>query len=138
MDAFKIWLIFKCRGLRRLEELVDNSFRCAQYLFERVKALDGFRLVLEEYQYTNISFWYIPKRLRGKEETEEWWQEIYDIPVKLKKKMMQKGCMMVGYTPLSHKGIGNFFRMVVTCYPQANEATMDFVLKEIEEMSEEN
>ncbi len=29
-----------------------------------------------QYDYVNISFWYIPPSLRGREETPEWWQEL--------------------------------------------------------------
>jgi len=32
--------------------------------------------LLFQFDYVNIGFWYVPSRLRGKAETNEWWQEI--------------------------------------------------------------
>ncbi len=31
VDAFKLWLMWKARGDRGLEEMVDNAFECAEY-----------------------------------------------------------------------------------------------------------
>jgi hypothetical protein len=36
-------------------------------------------LLIFQFQCTNISFWYIPPRLRGKEETPEWWAEVHKV-----------------------------------------------------------
>jgi sulfinoalanine decarboxylase len=44
---------------------------------------------------------------------------------------------MVGYQPLKHKGLGNFFRMVLHCLPHPTDAEMDFVLDEIERIGAE-
>lgn len=81
VDALKIWLMFKARGMSGLQALVDNAFDCARYFTEEIRSRSGFRLVLDEYEYTNISFWYIPKKLRVEEEHQDasWWARIYEV-----------------------------------------------------------
>jgi hypothetical protein len=55
----------------------------------------------------------------------------------MKEKMILKGSLMIGYTPLNHKQIINFFRMVVTCHPPPTTEDMDFVIEEIERCGED-
>ncbi len=55
----------------------------------------------------------------------------------IKEAMIKQGTLMVGYQPLKHKGLGNFFRMVVHCLPESNDAEMDFVLDEIERIGKD-
>lgn len=137
VDALKIWLMFKSRGLKEFGRLIDNAMACSKYFTEKIRNRDGFRLVIDEFQYTNVCFWYIPKRLRGKQETLEWWKEIYEIPSKMKKTMIENGKIMVPYSPLSHKGFGNFFRMLNTCFIPSTEQRMDEIIKEIECLCEQ-
>ena len=51
--------------------------------------------------------------------------------------MIKQGTLMVGYQPLKHKGLCNFFRMVVHCLPESNDKEMDFVLDEIERIGKD-
>lgn len=78
-------------------------------------------------------FRYIPPSMRDKEETEDWWQQLYVVTTTIKKCLTLKGSLLIGYTPLPHKNIGNFFRMVVTCQPPPTESSMDYVIRQIEE-----
>jgi len=50
-----------------------------RYFRKKVSTHEAFQLVLPKFQCTNICFWYIPERLRGKEQTEAWWQEIAKV-----------------------------------------------------------
>jgi hypothetical protein len=52
--------------------------RC-RYLKERIQARPGFRLVLDEFECTNVCFWFIPPSLRGQEEDDEWWEKIHIV-----------------------------------------------------------
>lgn len=139
VDAFKIWLMFKARGTNGLQTLVDNAFDCARYFTEEIRNRPGFRLLLDEYQYTNISFWYIPKKLRVEldQQNASWWTRIYEITAQIKERMVKNGSVLIGYVPLPRKNIGNFFRMVVTCHPKPSFDTMKFVIDEIERVGEE-
>ncbi|XP_058169414.1 cysteine sulfinic acid decarboxylase [Anopheles ziemanni] len=140
VDAFKFWLMYKARGQQGLEALVNNAFDCAGMLHAEVIRRDGFRPVLEECQYTNISFWYVPSWLRvgqPEQETPEWWQRLYTVTADIKERMVKRGTTLIGYVPLLHKGIGNFFRMVVTCHPRPSYASMMFIIEEIERVGEE-
>lgn len=129
--------MWKKRGLLGFERLIDNAFDKAKYLNEQVKVREGFEAVLSQYEYTNICFFYIPKYMRNKPTRDEkWWKNISTITTLIKEQMMMNGNLMVGYSPLPHKNIGNFFRMVVACHPPATNESMDFVLNEIEKIAE--
>ncbi|XP_076759189.1 cysteine sulfinic acid decarboxylase [Xylocopa sonorina] len=135
VDGAKMWLMWKARGTKGLSQSVDQAMSACNYFFERIKNRDGFRLVLPQYEGCNICFWYIPPSMRGQSETEAWWDKLYEITAKIKERMMIEGTLMVGYSPLSYNKIGNFFRMVVTCQPPPSEATMDFTIDKIEQLS---
>lgn len=105
----------------------------------KLRVHDGFRLVIDRFEYTNICFWYIPHKFRDvEEENEEWWDNIYETVLKIKEKMVTQGTLMIGYAPLPNKNIGNFFRMVVTAHSRPTRDSMDFILKEIERLGEED
>lgn len=137
VDAFKFWLMLKAHGSDEIAHLVDHAFACAHYLAGKMRVNDGFRLVLDRVEYTNVCFWYIPRKFRGMEENEEFWDNIYQTVLRIKEKMVKAGTLMIGYAPLQSKGLGNFFRMVVTSHSRPTKASMDFVMKEIERLGEE-
>lgn len=139
VDVLKFWLMLKARGLNGLERLMDNAIQMSDYFTELVRGRDGFRLIQKEnFEYTNICFWYIPRALRGERETEEWWERVYAYVALIKEKMIDRGTMMITYCPLPNRKLGNFFRMVVTCFPPATKESMQFILDEIEKLAEEN
>jgi len=132
VDAFKLWLLWKARGDQGLENIVDNSFDCAEYIARQIVAHPNFRLVIPEISCTNVCFWYIPPRLRHQEETAEWWNQLSQVAPVVKKRMVEKGSLMIGYQPLAHKQWVNFFRLVIPSQPPPSHEDMDFILKEIE------
>lgn len=67
---------WKAYGNDLMAERIERFFENALYLRDRVRSTEGFRLVVEEPECTNVSFWYIPKRLRGMEETSKWWEQV--------------------------------------------------------------
>ncbi|KAK1122584.1 hypothetical protein K0M31_009029 [Melipona bicolor] len=135
VDGAKLWLMWKARGTKGLCESVEVAMSAVEYFFERIKDREGFRLVLPRYEGCNVCFWYIPPSMRTQEETQEWWNKLYEITAKIKGRMMLEGTLMVGYTPLSYCNVGNFFRMVVTCQPPPSNASMDYVIDKIEELA---
>ena len=70
--------------------------------------------------------------MRGKTEDEEWRSKLDTIAPAIKERMVMEGTMMVGYTPMPHKGMKNFFRMVVNCHPTPTHENMDYVIQQIE------
>lgn len=132
VDGFKLWLMWKARGDRGMEAMVDNAFNCAKYMMEKLETREGFRLVIAESECTNVCFWYIPPRLRGKPETEEWWHQVAQVAPKMKETMILNGSLMIGYQPLTDKGHVNFFRMVIGCFPPCTHKDVDFVIDEID------
>lgn len=95
-----------------------------------MKKREGFRLVNEP-QFVNVCFWFIPPSLRGMEDSEDYREKLSKVAPNIKERMMRKGSMMVGYQP--QKGRVNFFRMVVLS-PQISQEEMDFFLDEIERL----
>merc|ERR1712113_1262115 len=93
VDAFKLWFMLKARGEDYMEDIVDNTFAMTDYLEELVRNHPGFRLVPEysTRQCTNLGFWYIPERLRGKTEDDAWWREVGAIAPKVKEQMILEG-----------------------------------------------
>lgn len=51
--------------------------------------------------------------------------------------MAFSGTLMIGYTPLSSRQLGNFFRMVFTCFPVLKTDELDVILDEIERLGDE-
>lgn len=117
----------------------------------RIHNLKGFRLLLDKFETTCVCFWYIPKNMRGIKEDESWWKTIDTVTIvlvknqlffliitnlkvapKIKEKMMKSGLLMIGYSPLYHKGWYNFFRMTVTCHPVLSHSDMDYVIEKIQ------
>lgn len=138
MDAFKFWLMLKVRGLDAFQTIVEHNFALRDYFIGRLKASRNFRLVLPEFQYTNVCFWYIPSRLldHGADETDEWWASVYQVTTRIKEKMVLEGSAMISYIPLKHKGLGNFFRMVFTSYPKRSAADVDDLINIIHRAGE--
>lgn len=137
VDVFKFWLMLKARGTDEFGRLMDNSIAQAQYLNKVVSTRDGFRPIQSEnFQFTNICFWYIPKCIRGLEENYDWWAKLYTIAPTIKERMVLSGSMMVGYSPLPCKNKGNFFRMTLACFPPTREEDIDFLIDEIERLGE--
>ncbi|KAL9908822.1 cysteine sulfinic acid decarboxylase [Glossina fuscipes fuscipes] len=139
VDAFKLWLMLKARGYGSYGRLLDHALDISKVFVDKLRQREsrGFRLVIDEFQYTNICFWYIPEHLRNLEETEEWKQKLYEVAPKVKELMIREGTLMLGYCPLQYRNIGNFFRMVFTCFPVITDSELDFILNEIERLAEQ-
>lgn len=148
VDVFKFWLMLRARGVAGMAVRMDRAMEMSAYLTEECRRRDGFRLVPgtgdddddggEGFDFTNVCFWYVPQRLRRNlGEDAQWWEELYKVAPAIKERMCMEGTVMVGYSPLKHRKIGNFLRMVVACYPMAGRPEMDFVLDEIERLGEQ-
>lgn len=136
VDVFKFWLMLKARGLSAFEKLIDNAIDRAEYMVRAIHQRDGFRTVQDQVAFTNVCFWYVPQRMRGKMESVEWWSELYRFVAKIKEKMVLDGSLMIGYSPLPSKNIGNFFRMIFACLPPATEESIERILDEVERIAE--
>lgn len=132
VDSFKIWIMLFSKGEQELERLVDKLFEVRDYLVDLIRKRDNFKLVLNEFEGNTICFWYLPPALAklGWENIES--DLLHQICPKLKAKMIQEGTMMINYQPITCKNLPNFFRMVLTCQPEVQKRSMDFVVNEIE------
>lgn len=64
-DVFKLWLQWRAKGTDGFGKTIDKLMDLAQYQVRRIKAQpDKFYLIMEP-ECVNVSFWYIPKRLRN-------------------------------------------------------------------------
>lgn len=134
VDAFKAWFMLKVRGEAEIEALINNAFDKAAFLYRLLSETPGFRPVINHESgsfCTNVCFFFVPPSLRGRNEDEEWMRKLHEIAPQIKRSMVQRGNLMVGYQPMEHKNLVNFFRMVVHCHPEPTEADMKFVVDEI-------
>ncbi|KAG8264434.1 hypothetical protein J6590_011725 [Homalodisca vitripennis] len=130
-DAFKLWLMWRARGDEGLAALVDDAMDKSRYFLEKIRNHQDFRLVLPQFQCTNICFWYIPKCLQGQPETTEWWERVGKVAPLIKQRVAMNGRLLIGYQPLAHRHLPNFFRFVLACHPTHSEAHLDTVIAEI-------
>jgi glutamate/tyrosine decarboxylase-like PLP-dependent enzyme len=137
VDSFKLWLMFKARGMRDIESAIDNSIDCAKYLVEELKKRDDFRPVIQEFEFSNACFWYIPKHLRGKQENEAWWQEVYEVVPRIKARLLLDAKATTTFSVLKQRNIGSFFRISLMSFPRHTQADMDFIIREIARVGEE-
>jgi len=64
-DIFKLWLQWRAKGTEGFEQQQDRLMELVQYQLKRIREQsDRFHLILEP-ECVNVSFWYVPKRLRG-------------------------------------------------------------------------
>lgn len=64
-DIFKLWLQWRAKGDAGFEAHMDRLMELAEYEVKRIREQsDKFYLIMEP-ELVNVSFWYIPKRLRG-------------------------------------------------------------------------
>lgn len=64
-DIFKLWLQWRAKGTEGFEKQQDRLMELVQYQLKRIREQsDRFHLIMEP-ECVNVSFWYVPKRLRG-------------------------------------------------------------------------
>lgn len=75
-DIFKLWLQWRSKGTEGFEAHMDHLMDLVEYQVKRIKEQrDKFYLIMEP-ELVNVSFWYIPKRLRGVPHTKNKEQEL--------------------------------------------------------------
>lgn len=130
-DVFKFWFMWKAKGTKGLENHVNQVFKMAEFLTDEIRSREGFELVLDNPECTNVGFWYIPPSLRNMERNEQFFNELHKVAPKIKEAMIKKGSMMVTYQPLHN--LPNFFRIVLqnSCL---TEFDMVYFLNEIDNL----
>ncbi|KAG7154176.1 Acidic amino acid decarboxylase GADL1-like 1, partial [Homarus americanus] len=134
-DALKLYLALCVYGLDQMEQRVDDAFKAARYLQERIVTRPGFRPVISDEVFcVNTCFWYIPPSLRGQPETQEWWEKLSKVAPKIFERMMTKGTLVVVYQPIVNKTLVNFFRVTPTTVPTPTFKDIDYILDETEKL----
>ncbi|XP_070497336.1 glutamate decarboxylase isoform X2 [Chironomus tepperi] len=133
-DIFKLWLQWRAKGDTGFEAHIDRLMDLTQYEVKRIKEQsDKFHLIMEP-ELVNVSFWYIPKRLRGVPHSAEKEKELAKICPIIKARMMQAGTLMVGYQPDDRRP--NFFRSIISS-AAVFEKDVDFMLNEIDRLGQD-
>jgi glutamate decarboxylase len=129
-DVFKFWLMWKAKGKSGFEQHVDHLYSTVKYAVAEIKRRSPeFKLILEDPECTNISFWYIPPSLQHLDtDGAEFREKIHKVPPKIKERMMKAGSMMVTYQPL--RTWPNFFRLVLQS-SEVKDADINYFLDEI-------
>lgn len=74
----------RLQGTDGLEAHVNENFDNAEYFTEKIRNRPGFELVLDEPEYTNITFWYIPPSLRGRQNDPDFKNKLHKVLEKKK------------------------------------------------------
>ncbi|KRX54503.1 Glutamate decarboxylase 1 [Trichinella sp. T9] len=114
------------------EQQVNRLMELAKYFTEKIKKTPGYELIMENPEFLNICFWYVPKNVRHLESTEKK-ARLDKVAPKIKAKMMSSGSTMVGYQPDKDKP--NFFRMIIS-NPATTYEDLDFFIEEIIRLGE--
>jgi glutamate decarboxylase len=80
-DIFKLWLQWRSKGDVGFEAHIDRLMELTQYEVKQIKdQSDKFHLIMEP-ECVNVSFWYIPKRLRGIPHTTDKEKELAKVKI---------------------------------------------------------
>uniref|UniRef100_A0A7E5A0A1 Glutamate decarboxylase 1 n=1 Tax=Panagrellus redivivus TaxID=6233 RepID=A0A7E5A0A1_PANRE len=132
-DVFKLWLMWRSKGMEGYRRQINNQMHLAAYFTERIKTIEGYEVIIEKPEYLNICFWYVPPSIRHLDEKEKY-ARLEKIAPKIKAKMMERGTTMVGYQPDGQKP--NFFRMIIS-NQATTQADLDFLIDEIVEIGKD-
>ncbi|CAD7082451.1 unnamed protein product [Hermetia illucens] len=133
-DIFKLWLQWRAKGTEGFERQQDRLMDLVQYQVRRIKEQSNLFHLIMEPECVNVSFWYIPKRLRGVPHDASKEKELGKICPIIKSRMMQKGSLMVGYQPDDRRP--NFFRSIISS-AAVTEKDVDFMLDEIHRLGDD-
>lgn len=135
VDVFKFWLMWRAKGDFGFEAQLNRLWDLANLLCKELRSRKNFEMVLENPEFTNVCFWYIPESIykldRG---TEEFKTKLNRVAPRIKERMMLKGSLMIGYQPLDHHP--NFFRMIFS-NPATKDEDVFFLLNEIEQLGKD-
>ncbi|XP_076059423.1 glutamate decarboxylase [Oratosquilla oratoria] len=131
-DIFKLWLLWRSKGDEGFEKHMDYLWEMTEYLVQKLKSQsDKFEMVLEEPECTNVSFWYIPHRLRTMKQGPERHKLLGEVQPLLKGRMMTAGTLMIGYQPEDE--YPNFFRNIISSQA-VNKDDIDFMIEELDRL----
>lgn len=130
-DVFKFWFMWRAKGTLGFERHIDRVFEASEYLTQMVREREGFEMVIEQPECTNICFWYIPPSLRKEARGEEFNARLHKVAPKIKERMMKEGSLMMTYQPLRARP--NFFRFVLQ-NSSLDRSDMEYVLNKVEEL----
>ncbi|XP_058447486.1 cysteine sulfinic acid decarboxylase [Malaya genurostris] len=131
-DVLKFWFMWRAKGTTGLEQHIDKVFENAEYFTNSIKSREGFEMVVENPECTNICFWYIPPSLRDiSRSSAEFSEKLHKVAPKVKERMMREGSMMITYQPIHDKP--NFFRLVLQ-NSSLDKSDMNYIIDEIERL----
>ncbi|XP_056643032.1 cysteine sulfinic acid decarboxylase [Diorhabda sublineata] len=134
VDVLKFWFMWKAKGTSGFEKHIDKVFENSKYFLECIRNREGFELVLDDPECTNVCFWYIPPSLRNVNKSDPLYKEkLHKVAPKIKEKMMKEGSMMITYQ--AQKEHPNFFRIVFQ-NSGLEKTDMTYFIEQIEKLGE--
>lgn len=120
------------QGTIGLERDIDHMMGIMEYQMEKLRSQpEKFHIIVPDPELTNVSFWYVPTRLRNMPHTKERAHMLGEITPKLKQRMMEAGTLMIGYQPQGD--IPNFFRSIIS-NPAVKKGDIDFMIAELDRL----
>jgi len=133
IDILKLWLYWKSMGSEGISEAVNQVVGNAKYLANKVKNHQNMELIVEP-EFTAVSFYYIPDRLKGMQKDEKYYKELSLIAPQIKDGVVKRGSMMFAYQKQKQKKIErvNFLRPVLSI--EKTREDCDFLFNEIHDI----
>lgn len=151
-DSLKIWLSWKYYGITGYEARINKAFDNAKYFTDELvkrSLMKGTFLLVEQPLYLNVCFWYLPESIRSDIDVKKYCKggfdpkrhggSIYECLHNTNKDiyyaMQKRGNTLCCFNPLrdGNHDLPNFFRIIIN-QPTVDEADLDFLLDEIEEI----
>jgi glutamate/tyrosine decarboxylase-like PLP-dependent enzyme len=133
-DVLKFWFMWKAKGTSGLEKHINKVFENAAYFADSIRNREGFEMVIDQPECTNVCFWYIPESLRSCKQDSDYKERLHKVAPKIKERMMKEGSMMVTYQ--AQKQHPNFFRIVFQ-NSGLDKADMIHFVEEIERLGKD-
>lgn len=82
-DVLKFWFMWKAKGSDGFAAHIEHIFGVAQYCVQEIKTRSpAFKLLMEEPECTNITFWYIPPSMRDlNQDSDEFWEKLHRVSI---------------------------------------------------------
>lgn len=103
IDSLKFWLPWKIYGDAGYQKQVICNLENAQLMVCLLRDRKKFKLVIDEVEYANVCFWYLPEKTLNH-------GQLHELAPKIKQRLMSDGTLMINYQPMDD--LPNFFRMV--------------------------
>lgn len=133
-DIFKLWLMWRSRGDEGFEKSIDRLVELTKYLHRRIQDMCDKFHPIHDPAMVICAFWYIPKRLRDQPHSKEKEDQMAEVTMPIKNKLMTGGSVMIAFMKDDQRP--NYFRVAISSNA-VTEKDLDFLLCEIDRVGQD-